>query len=256
MGRQEVTETQLETPDAPGPEPDAPGPEPAPDEEIPFEDPEPQMPPPDEQPTGEVRSEKELEALRKKLDTSANTWKRRVEELLGDDFGSLVPCELCSFDIPGFHWPAEIQTPISDQHERLLRVLIEPAAPEYREASNVHQCPDCAGWGKVNSGSRIASHTTVTCPACKGYGYVPPPVPGQSNYAQASGVQGAGIGQVATNGAGVTFDTVSGEVVDTGAEEPEPTPDADIWGSPRLLPDGQENPNYGKMPQYKSRELP
>jgi hypothetical protein len=32
--------------------------------------------------------------------------------------------------------------------------------------------------------------------------------------------------------------------------------DADAWGSPRLLDDGQENPNYGRMPQYKDKSLP
>ena len=236
-------------------------------EDIPFEEPdEPGEQPPDEHPDlaeelgqapqGEIRSEKELEALRKKLDTSANTWRRRVEELLGEDFDSLIPCELCSFDIPGYHWPAEIQQPIDETHDRLLRVLREPAAPEYREARTVSACNGCDGWGKVKSGSHLASHELVTCPDCKGYGYVPPPVPGQSGYGAASGVQGSGIGLAQENGSGVAFDPVSGEVITAGAEEPQPPEDADIWGSPRLLPDGQENPNYGKMPQYKVPTLP
>ena len=30
----------------------------------------------------------------------------------------------------------------------------------------------------------------------------------------------------------------------------------DVWGSPKILPDGMENPNYGKMPQYKNPTLP
>ena len=40
------------------------------------------------------------------------------------------------------------------------------------------------------------------------------------------------------------------------SEGPVATGDVDIWGSPRLLDDGQENPNYGKMVQYKNPELP
>lgn len=229
MSEQEAETTEVpEQPDAdPIGEPDT-----EPDE--PFEEPEPSAAVEQPQPVQHGRSPEDLEKMRKKLDQSAATWTRRVEELLGDDFGMLIPCELCSFDIPGFHWPAEIQTPISEQHDRLLRVLREPAAPEYRAATQVRQCGDCDGYGKVNSGSKLPQHSTVTCPACKGYGYVPPPVPG---------------------GNGVVTAPVAG--IELAQEEEQEAPaDADIWGSPRLLPDGQENPNYGKMPQYKIASLP
>ena len=40
------------------------------------------------------------------------------------------------------------------------------------------------------------------------------------------------------------------------AEGPAVVADADAWGSPRLLADGQENPNYGRMPQYKDPAYP
>jgi hypothetical protein len=43
---------------------------------------------------------------------------------------------------------------------------------------------------------------------------------------------------------------------DLPSEEPLVTDGTDVWGSPKLLPDGQENPNYGKMPQYKNPTLP
>jgi hypothetical protein len=122
----------------------------------------------------------------------------------------------------------------SDQHDRLLRVLREPAAPEYRLASQVRECDHCSGWGKVLSGSKVASHELVTCPSCKGYGYVPPPVPSDNGYSSAAQVDPGNM----------------------GGDESEPPADSDIWGSPRLLPDGQENPNYGKMPQYKIASLP
>jgi hypothetical protein len=45
-------------------------------------------------------------------------------------------------------------------------------------------------------------------------------------------------------------------VYDLPSEEPLVTDGNDVWGSPKLLPDGQENPNYGKMPQYKNPTLP
>lgn len=227
-----VTETPAEAPEQPDTEPETPPDEAdtdTPDEDEAEAEAEQTTPPPG-------ISYEQLEQMRKKLDTSANTWRRRVEELLGEDFEMLTPCELCSFDIPGFHWPAELQQPISETHERLLNVLRQPAAPEYRDATQVRQCVDCAGWGKVKSGSRLASHETVTCPSCKGYGYTPPPVPTSSGngYAEAVQIEGGGV----------------------GGDQDEPPADADIWGSPRILPDGQENPNYGKMPQYKNPTLP
>jgi len=229
-----MSQTEVETGDVPEqveePEPvEEPTPEPEPDEEY-----EAVATPEPEPPVQHGRTEAELEGIKKKLDTSANTWRRRVEELLGEDFAALTVCELCGEDIPGFHWPAELVQPASELQDRLLRVLREPAAPEYRAATQVRECDHCAGWGKVKSGSHLAQHELVTCPACKGYGYVPPPVPSGNGYAEVAQVEGGGV----------------------GGEETEPPTDSDIWGSPRLLPDGQENPNYGKMPQYKIATLP
>ena len=226
---QEVVEQEPNT------EPE-PGTDPAPETDEPFEQPDAE---PDE--TAQAApavgtTPQEYEAIHKKLDASADTWRRRVADLLGDDFTLLVPCELCSFELPGFHWPVEVAKPVNETHERLLRVLREPAAPEYQAATSSRQCGDCGGWGKVLSGSRLAQHETVACPTCKGYGYVPPPVPSQNGYAEAAQVTPLGVG--------------------LEEDESEPPADADIWGSPRLLPDGQENPNYGKMPQYKDRNLP
>lgn len=231
-----MSETETEAPPSEAETPDQPAPDPEPETDVPFEAPASE---PDEEtaqaaPLG--KSPEQYEAIRKKLDTSADTWRRRVKDLLGDDADALVPCELCSFDLPGFHWPAELTQPVSEVHERLLRVLSEPAAPEYQAATSVRQCGSCAGWGKVLSGSRLASHETVTCPDCKGYGYVPPPVPSSNGYAEAANVAPGGVG--------------------IPEDDAEPPTDSDIWGSPRLLPDGQENPNYGKMPQYKQAGLP
>lgn len=215
-------------PQEPGdPNPDAePGEEPLEPEE-PAEQPEQPAPP-------EGMSQNDLEKLQKKLDTSANTWRRRVSELLGEDALLLVACELCESNIPGYHWPAEIKQPENDVQERLLDVLKQPAAPEYQPARDVRMCPDCQGWGVTLTGSKKAGKERKDCIGCKGYGYVPPP------------------GQPA-NGA-ATVEQVRELVTPDG--EPLVHDDNDVWGSPRLLGDGQENPNYGKMPQYKHPDFP
>jgi hypothetical protein len=44
--------------------------------------------------------------------------------------------------------------------------------------------------------------------------------------------------------------------VTVASSEPAPAADSDPWGSPRLLHDGQPNPNYGRMPQYRDPNFP
>ena len=115
-----------------------------------------------------------------------------------------------------------------------MEVLKTPSAPEYKEAPNVRQCGTCAGWGSVLSGSRVAGKERVMCPTCKGNGFQ---------------------GEVQASNPPLP---VNGEVVFEPAADAVPlvSEDNDIWGSPKILDDGQENPNYGKMPQYKNPSLP
>lgn len=183
-------------------------------------------------PTGP--SMEEIEKVLAKLETSANTWRRRVKELLGDEADNLVPCELCDPNIPGFHWPAELLQPTSELHAHLLDVLRTPDAPDYNQAQHVRRCNLCDGYGKVLSGSRVPNKGEVVCQMCKGNGFVGDATMPTSN---------------PDNGAEPEVEYPA----DTGPLVTEAT---DVWGSPRILDDGQENPNYGKMPQYKDKSLP
>ena len=189
---------------------------------------------PDEQPAPAGPNEQEMEAILQKIDRSATTFRNRVSDLLGEQAQDLSPCPLCSDGIMGHLFPVEWITPVSEVQARLLEVLKTPSAPDYRAAPNVRRCGTCDGWGRVVSGSRVAGKESVVCVTCKGYGF-----------------QGD---------AGAAASAGNGVVVDFPPELPDETPvasgDTDIWGSPRLLPDGQENPNYGKMPQYKNPALP
>jgi len=172
--------------------------------------------------------------VRKKLDQSATTWRNRVSDLLGEEAQMLVPCELCDPLIPGFHWPPEVEQPRDDLHAHLLDVLRTPSAPEYQQAQHVRRCQLCDGWGRVLSGSRVAGKGEVACQMCKGQGFVgDASLPSQA-----------------------TAPPTNGEVEFPDDTRPLVEGEADVWGSPRLLLDGQENPNYGKMPQYKDPSLP
>lgn len=188
----------------------------------------------DGEPEARGESEAELEEKRRKLASSATTWRNRVSAVLGEEAQFLVPCELCEPDIPGFHFPAEVMVPADETHARLLDVLRSPAAPEYKAAVDVHRCDKCDGWGSVKTGSQKAGQDVKACSECMGFGFYPPP-----------GGQYAATGAAST-GAGFVPSPDGPMVVE----------DADPWGSPRLLADGQENPNYGKMPQFKNPALP
>ena len=193
---------------------------------------EPQTTPEPEAPNGP--NEAQMEAILQKIDRSATTFRNRVSDLLGEQANDLSPCPLCSDGIMGHLFPVEWITPVGELQARLLEVLKTPQAPEYRAAPNVRQCGTCAGWGSVLSGSRVAGKERVLCPTCKGNGFQ---------------------GEVAVSNPPTA---TNGEVVFEPAADAVPLVDdsTDIWGSPKVLDDGQDNPNYGKMPQYKNPSLP
>lgn len=229
-----VEETPVETETEPEEAPAVPD-EPE-EEEGADDEPEAQTETPAAPPVPEpgMMTERELEEASKKLERSATTWRNRVSEVLGEAANDLVPCELCNPIIPGFHFPAELEQPRDDQHARLLEVLRTPSAPEFALASHVQQCGTCQGWGQVLSGSRVPGKERVTCPTCKGNGFQ-----GQATLAPFSPVE---------NG--------QAEVQFPADTQPLSQDDLDAWGSPRLLDDGQENPNYGRAPSYKNPSLP
>ncbi len=201
-------------------------PEPETEEEEPVEDPGP-VPP-------AGVSEAELEKVRGQLERSATTWRNRVSQLLGEEAQFLVPCELCDPLLPGFHFPVDLLTPSDDVQARLFDVLRTPAGPGYQEDPFTTECTTCAGLGKTLTKSQVPGKTERVCPTCGGDGFQ---------------LQGGRPAQ-AQNGseAEVQYNLPNeAPLVDDGT---------DVWGSPKILPDGMENPNYGKMPQYKNPTLP
>jgi hypothetical protein len=234
MEGHEVTELMDEQTEETAVEPDESQPvEPA-EEEAEAEEatPEPDEPETEAQASGPTPEA--MEKFYKGVETRRGTFNRWVGEQLGDAYLDLSPCPLCADSIPGLIFPPAWITPTSDTQARLLDVLKTPTAPEYQPAPHARRCGTCDGWGAVLSGSRIAGKDRVMCPTCKGNGY-------QGEGAQLD-TQQSGNGVVAYE--------------PPADHTPVATGDTDIWGSPRLLDDGQENPNYGKMVQYKDPTLP
>ncbi len=201
------------------------------DEEA--EDEEPGQPEPEPEPE---RSPNDL-ALERIASAAEKKWANYGKGVLGLYDGTdaqLYECPLCPTQHKGFVDVRFAGMVPDDLAENVTAYLMGGAEPSYPQASDMKRCAHCDGWGKVKSGSRAAGKTAVTCSVCKGYGYTPPPGTSDPGYAAAAGLPESPNGD-------------AGPLVEE---------DKDIWNSPRLLPDGQENPNYGKMPQYKDPALP
>lgn len=178
----------------------------------------------------QAMSDIEREKAYKRVEQSYNTYVRAVGKNLEEDANDLIPCLLCSSTPhPAFlntNSAGRVPAEIVDGVKLYLGFAREV---EYRQSSQHRTCDLCDGEGQVNTGSHVAQWKSLPCPACKGYGFVPPP--GQP-----------------VNGADAQAN------VETFTLSNPPIPslvDTDPSGEPRLLPDGRENPNFGKWPQFK-----
>lgn len=218
--------------------------------EVPLEEPEPQTEPepddiedidedakpdevdgePEQHTSAQLEDEERSKAF-KKIDTSFKTYSAAIERNLGDEVTDWLYCPLCaSGAVPGYlnkndmgRVPAEV--------EANVKTFLGLAREKDYPASDTHSmCGICQGLGKVSTGSRVPDHATITCHACRGFGYTPPPAR-------------SGADEIA-NGAQPDYSTLTPHDFEQ--------PDRDNWGEPRVLPDGTLNENYGKMPQFKS----
>lgn len=174
-------------------------------------------------------SEVEMEKRFKSADRAVAAYARKIGDIYGDDAAQLAECPLCPGIHKGFVNVQDAGLVPDDVKNAVMTFLGYARERDYTQAPNVHACETCSALGKVATGSQVAGRETITCPNCKGFGYSPPP--GEPQNGAAFGVEPHTADDFTATGAGV--------------------PDTDPSGEPRLLPDGRENPNYGKWPQYK-----
>ena len=151
--------------------------EPTPDteEEAAAEAEEEAAPEQEPEPEPEGLSEKEIEAIFKKINTAHAAYTRKVGDAMGDEAVNLLPCPVCGEAVPGFVDKRSVGQFPDEIRRQVMRFLGFATEQDY-EPSQAHRvCGSCVGKGKVTTGSAVPSHETITCPACKGYGYVPPP---------------------------------------------------------------------------------
>lgn len=198
-------------------------------EREPESEPEQADTPPPEPPPPAGPSEQEIEAAFKKLDRATGRYRSTVADTLGEEAGNLLDCPLCLPYARGFLHAADAGRVPPEVAQSVRQWLGDTIAIEYPESTTYRPCGACDALGKVRTGSRVPGHESLPCDSCVGYGYLPPPSYASNGKAPA-----------------VTVQPAPGPPA-----EPIVLSDVDPWGDPRLLPDGRENPNYGKMPQFK-----
>lgn len=196
----------------------------------PQPEPPPVEPSPETEPSGSLgASPEDWEKRWQKADKAFAAYTRRISDIYEEDAADLVPVSVSPSAPPGFIYgpdagrvPDEMQQPILS-----FFGLARPVA--LKQDPHTRTCPVCDGEGELETGSHVPENRKHECGECKGYGYVPPPERPENGRTRA-GMQLAPVGQ---------------------HTEPVATEDRDSWQEPRLLPDGRENPNFGRMPQHK-----
>jgi hypothetical protein len=221
------TEQELELTE-PGETPfEEPAPETEEEEAAQTEEETPAEPEPEPEPEG--LSPEQIEAIFKKIERAYKAYTAKIGDALGDDAPNFIPCPVCSDGVPSFVDQRQIGQFPDNVRREVMRFLGFAIEQDY-DASRSHQtCPQCSGKGKVTTGSLVAGHETIVCSHCKGYGYFPPPT-------------ASGNGYVAPDALPASAEPLT-EVM--------PQENVDEWGEPLILPDGRENPNYGRMPHRK-----
>jgi hypothetical protein len=174
-------------------------------------------------------TEAEIEKLYRELTKEQKRHDSALTRIFGDDVSELVTCPFCEPELAGYLRVESLDHPRDEMHEAMIAVLKKPAQVNYKEAPNSVECHDCDGLGKVLSGSRVPGKELIACATCSGAG----------NLVQGGSQQ---------NGLAIP---PGSEYVPSGLEHEPLEEERDEFGSPAYLPNGQENPNYGKTMRHK-----
>ena len=170
-----------------------------------------------------------------KITRSFNTYKAAVERNMEEEIVDLLQCPLCfATDHPAFlnkHGAGRVPDEIK---ELVLFYLGIAREMEYPSSSKYRTCDECQGTGRVTTGSRVAGQENIGCGTCNERGWIGPEI-------------------VQTNG---HHEPAPGLTAPLPAVESGATDDVDEWNEPRILPDGRQNPNFGRMPHRKIQVEP
>lgn len=181
----------------------------------------------DEQPEPPSRplSDKELEQAFKKLEGEQNRHNKRLSEIMGDDFSTMLVCELCEPTIAGYRF----NTPLSEEQRQMVAVAIGLAGDAaIKEDDEAVKCDRCDGMGVTRTGSKVPGAETRACTKCAAKGWTS----ASDRNTWDSTHQAAQVAVELREAGTIT------------PEEPRTLPATDAWGRP------QGSPFYGMNPAY------
>lgn len=184
---------------------------------------------PEVEPEARGLTEADIEKRYKALEREQKRHTSAIEKIMEEEALELVVCPLCEPELGGFLRMESLEQPRDEMHGAMIEVLKKPPQVDYKPAPHAVACIDCDGLGKVLSGSLVPGNEKIVCPTCKGAGYV---VAGGST-------------------ASTTTISPTSEYVPSGLPHEPLVEERDEFGSPATLPDGRDNPNYGKTMRHK-----
>ena len=232
-----MSETEAQEPTEPTvtdvPEPDQEPHEPVPDEadeEAAAEEDEasPPFEPPEEDAQPQALSPFDDPARQKKVGKSFETYAASLSRNYEEAANELLRCPLCPDNFPGFVLLADAGRLPDENKKAVLSFVGLNVEQDYKPDPFLNICTVCDGHGFTARPSKVAGKEKRVCPACKGQG---------------DDLIATDEAPQVTNGRAEEAFTLA----DPADAKPD---DSDNWGQPRILPDGRENPNYGRMPQY------
>lgn len=115
-------------------------------------------------------SEKEVKAMKARLDAEDQRHENRIAEIMGQAMEAMAPCPLCRAH--GFI-PGEIPDDFDpEQREVVMRAMGEGGDATYREHPDLITCETCNGLGHLLTGARNEANYVVSCPECLSKGYI------------------------------------------------------------------------------------
>lgn len=171
-------------------------------------------------------TQKEIEKRLEKLDAEAQRHSKRVAEIMGDDFGMLLPSPLDW--TPGFVFRPDVAPLDPAAYQATMAYLGGPGAADYKDDPERAQCDLCGGLGKLKTGSLVENQDALPCRKCRGQGWY-------------------GEGNLPPLAPPAQIGTSAGAATVTYTQPPMPPPNtpvqaADRWGRPA------GHPHYGIDP--------
>lgn len=114
-------------------------------------------------------SQAEIEARQEKLEREADRHAKRVAEIMGDDFGELIP-NPCDWT-PGYLVNPALAPIPPDVLAAFDEIVGRGDRAALLEATDAQACDACNALGQVLTGSKVPGQETKPCGSCQGSGW-------------------------------------------------------------------------------------